>query len=171
MITKISKSQYEEGHLYLFNDKNVSFINGPDGPMSKWLASLGVDEISDYEHVGCFIRKSIWESPTESDIERFIEIFNEDPQFRLRRYKRDQTLSDEEYDQFKSMMIDWGQDPDTDYCVGTYQCTLEYEGKFLVLFQERTGHSFDNLCVDFCGVFESEEDGVLYLYPSDEFLF
>ena len=55
MITKISKSQYEEGHLYHFNDKNVAFINGPDGPMSKWLASLEVDEISDYGHVGCFI--------------------------------------------------------------------------------------------------------------------
>ena len=167
---EVSESQYNEGYLYLFNVKNVEFINGPDGPISKWLDGLGIDEISDYEPVGCFIRKSLWESPTDSDIEEFIEIFNEDPQFRLRRYKRNKTLSDEEYDQFKLMMIEWGQDPDTDRSVGTYQCTLEYDGNFLVLFQERTGHSFDNLCVDFCGVFESEEDGIRQLYPSDEFL-
>ena len=167
---EVSESQYNEGYLYLFNVKNVEFINGPDGPISKWLDGLGIDEISDYEPVGCFIRKSLWESPTDSDIEEFIEIFNEDPQFRLRRYKRNKTLSDEEYDQFKLMMIEWGQDPDTDRSVGTYQCTLEYDGNFLVLFQERTGHSFDNLCVDFCGVFESEEDRIRQLYPSDEFL-
>ena len=167
---EVSVSQYNEGYLYLFNVKNVEFINGPDGPISKWLDGLRIDEISDYEPVGCFIRKTLWESPTDSDIEQFIEIFNEDPEFRLRRYKRDKTLSDEEYDRFKSMMIEWGHDPDTDHCVGTYQCTLEYDGRFLVLLQERTGHSFDNLCVDFCGVFESEEDGVRQLYPSDEFL-
>ena len=167
---EVSVSQYNEGYLYLFNVKNVEFINGPDGPISKWLDGLGIDEINDYEPVGCFVRKSLWESPTDSDIEQFIEIFNEDPEFRLRRYKRHKNLSDEEYDQFKSMMIEWGHDPDTDHCVGTYQCTLEYDGRFLVLFQERTGHSFDNLCVDFCGVFESEEDDVRYLYPSDKFL-
>ena len=167
---EVSVSQYNEGYLYLFNVKNVEFINGPDGPISKWLDGLGIDEINDYEPVGCFVRKSLWESPTDSDIEQFIEIFNEDPEFRLRRYKRHKNLSDEEYDQFKSMMIEWGHDPDTDHCVGTYQCTLEYDGRFLVFFQERTGHSFDNLCVDFCGVFESEEDGVRQLYPSDEFL-
>ena len=103
---EVSVSQYNEGYLYLFNDKNVEFINGPDGPMSKWIDGLRIDEISDYEPVGCFIRKTLWESPTDSDIEQFIEIFNEDPEFRLRRYKRDKTLSDEEYDQFKSMMIE-----------------------------------------------------------------
>ena len=167
---EVSVSQYNEGYLYLFNGKNVEFINGPDGPMSKWIDGLRIDEISDYEPVDCFVRKSLWESPTDSDIEQFIEIFNEDPEFRLRRYKRDKDLSDEESDQFKSMMIEWGHDPDTDHCVGTYQCTLEYDGRFLVLFQERTGHSFDNLCVESCGVFESEEDGVRQLYPSDEFL-
>ena len=172
MKIKINESQYREGCLYLFRDENIEFINGVEAPMSKWLDNLGIDLISDgyYEPVGCFVPKSLWESPSDSDVEEFIEIFNGDPQFIIRRYKKDKTLSDEEYFKLKSMMIERGQDPDQDICAGTYQCTLEWEGNFLVLFEERKGCSFDNFSRNFVGVFDSEQNGIHYLYPANQFL-
>ena len=164
---EIKREQFEVGKTLLSKSDGGWVNRGGISEQVQWVDNLNIDLLDDdiFHYSGVFVHKDCWENPEDTDIEEFLEIYLEDPEFRLLKFNFDGKLSKKETELFKTWIIDHHTDPE--YAEGIYVGTFTHGDEQLVVVTSRRGHSWEGVETEVLGIFETFDEGKKFMFEDN----